>query len=277
MKSIPSEPYPELPIVLERFVDGVQNTLKQNLIGAYLVGSLATGDFDLDSDVDFLIVTDAELSDVELGLLQELHIEIHNRDCYPAKHLEGSYISRDVLIRADLVGAEPLWYVDNGSSWLQRSVHDNRWHVRWVLRERPITLAGVNPKTLLPPVPVDALRAEMLTSIERLESQFVAEISEPRAYFSTRFGQSFAVLTCCRVLHTFQSGAVHSKYSSVQWAERCIKAEWHKLIRQAWAERKGVRFAVKIRQPADVKLLQETADFISYARNELTRHQNKTE
>lgn len=275
MKSIPSEPYPELHLVLESFILGVQNALQRNLVGAYLIGSLAAGDFDLDSDIDFLIVTDAELSDAELRLLQALHIEIHNLDCYPAKHLEGSYISRAVLIRADLVGVQPLWYVDNGSSLLQRSVHDNRWHVRWVLRERAITLVGASPKTLIPPVSVDALRAEMVTSIEQLKTHFVAEIGKPLSYFNTRFGQSFAVLTCCRVLHTFQSGAVQSKLSSVQWAERWVKAEWHELIRQAWVERKGVRFGVKVRQRAGVQLLQETADFISYAHDELSRHQDK--
>jgi len=276
MKSIPSEPYPELHPVLESFIVGAQNALKRNFVGAYLIGSLATGDFDLDSDIDFLIVTDAELSDAELRLLQALHIEIHSLDCYPAKHLEGSYISRGVLTRADLVGVQPLWYVDNGSSLLQRSVHDNRWHVRWVLRERAITLVGASPITLIPPVSEDALRAEMLTSIEKLKTRFFAEVGKPLAYFNTRFGQSFAVLTCCRVLHTFQSGAVQSKFSSVQWAERWVKAEWHELIRQAWAERKGVRFGVKVRQPADVKLLQETADFISYAHSQLSRHQGST-
>jgi hypothetical protein len=277
VRSIPSEPYPELHLVLESFIVAVQNSLKRNLVGAYLVGSLATGDFDLDSDIDFLVVTDAELSDAELRLLQALHLEIHNRDCYPAKHLEGSYISRGVLIRADLVGVQPLWYVDNGSSLLQRSVHDNRWHVRWVLRERAITLVGAGPETLIPPVSVDALRAEMLTSIEKLKTQFVAEIGQPRAYFNTRFGQSFAVLTCCRALYTFQSGAVQSKFSSAQWAERRVKAEWHELIQRACDERKGVRFGVKVRQAADVKLLQETAHFISYACNELSRHQDETD
>lgn len=273
VKSIPSEPYPELHLVLESFIVGVQNALKKNLVGAYLIGSLATGDFDLDSDIDFLIVTDAELSEAELRLLQALHLEIHNGDCYPARHLEGSYISRGALVRADLVGVQPLWYVDNGSSLLQRSVHDNRWHVRWVLRERAITLVGASPKTLMPPVSVDSLRAEMLTSIEKLKTQFVAEIGKPRAYFNTRFGQSFAVLTCCRVLHTFHTGAVQSKLSSVQWAERYVEAEWHELIRKAWAERKGARFGVKVRQPADGQLLQETAHFISYASNELRRLQ----
>lgn len=268
MKGIPGEPYPELHPVLERFIVGVQNALNANFVGAYLVGSLATGDFDFDSDIDFLIITDHELTDAEVQLLQALHLEVHNLGCYPARHLEGSYISRHLLTRSDLVGMQPLWYVDNGSTLLERSVHDNQWHVRWILRECAITLKGPDPKALIKPVSPEALRAEMLTSIKKLRTHFVAEIDKPLGYFKSRFGQSFTVLTCCRMLHTLQSGAVQSKLAAVQWAEQSVDAKWRELIRQAWAERKGVRFCLKVRQPADVRRLQETARFLAYAQNE---------
>jgi predicted nucleotidyltransferase len=66
MKSMHNEVYPELTSVLQRFVVGVQDALGNNFLGAYLVGSLAMGDFDLDSDVDFLILTNWELSDAEV-------------------------------------------------------------------------------------------------------------------------------------------------------------------------------------------------------------------
>jgi Domain of unknown function (DUF4111) len=161
---------------------------------------------------------------------------------------DSDYLTR-LLSRADLVGVQPLWYVDNGSTLLQPSVHDNRWHVRWVLRERAITLMGPSPGTLTLPVPMDALRAEMLTSIEGLKIHFVAEIGKPVAYFNTRFGQSFAVLTCCRVLQAFQSGAVESKLSRVQWAEQSLEAEWQELIHQAWAERKACALELRSASP----------------------------
>jgi len=267
-KRIPRQPYPELPVVLERFMLGVQCALKANFVGGYLVGSLATGDFDLDSDVDFLVVTDDELTEAEVSLLQALHVEIHNVGCYPAQHLEGSYLSRHSLARIDLVGVQPLWYVDNGSTLLERSVHDNQWHVRWILRERSITLMGPDPKALMQPVSTEALRTEMITSIEKLRTHFVAELDKPLAWFNTRFGQSFTVLTCCRMLHTLQSRAVKSKLAAVQWAEQSLSAEWHELIRQAWDERKGVRFGVKVRQPANARALQETARFVAFAQNE---------
>ena len=128
---------------MQRFVAGVQNALGSNFLGAYLVGSLATGDFDLDSDVDFLILTNAELSDAEGRSLQTIHVGIHALGCYPAEHLEGSYISTQLLNRTDLVGVEPLWFVDNGRTSLERSIHDNRWHVRWILGERASPSSGL--------------------------------------------------------------------------------------------------------------------------------------
>jgi hypothetical protein len=267
VKRIPSDPYPELHLVLDRFVAGVQNALKENFVGAYLIGSLATGDFDLDSDIDFLIVTENELTDAEFQSLQALHIEIHNLGCYPAQHLEGSYISRWLLTRSDVVGVRPLWFVDNGSTLLERSIHDNQWHVRWLLRESAITLTGPDPKTLAPPVPLEALRAEMLRAIDKLRTLFVAEVDQPLGWFNTRFGQSFAVLTYCRMLQTLQTGAVESKLSAMRWAEQSLDAEWHELIRQAWVERKDVRFGAKVRQLADRKALQETARFLGYVQN----------
>src|SRR6266550_2593716 len=261
MRSMHNEAYPELASVLKQFVAGVQNELGKNFLGA----SLAMGDFDLDSDVDFLILTNAELSDAEVRSLQTTHIDIHALGCYPAEHLEGSYISTDLLNRTDLVGVEPLWFVDNGSTLLERSIHDNRWHVRWVLRERGITIIGPDPKTLVHPVPTGALRSEAVAAIQELKSRFVAEIDRPLGWFNTRFGQSFAVLTCCRMLYTCKSGTVQSKLSGVKWAEQSLDPAWCELIRKAWTERVGVRFGDTVRQPAQTKLLHETAKFIAYA------------
>jgi predicted nucleotidyltransferase len=272
LKRIPSEPYPELRSVLETFVGGVQDAVEANFVGAYLVGSLATGDFDDDSDIDFLIVTFEELTDAQIQSLQALHLELHSLGYYPAQHLEGSYIPRDLLNRADQVGTQPLWYIDNGSTILERSLHDNKWHVRWILRERAITLSGPDPKALVQPVLREALLSEMLVSVEKLRSHFVVEIDKPLGWFNSRFAQSFTVLTCCRMLHTLQDGAVRSKLAGVEWAERSLGSEWHKLTRQAWAERKGVRFGVKVRRLADTKRLQETARFIAYVQNELRLH-----
>ena len=49
-------PYPELNTVLRELVDRLQAALGDNFVGAYLQGSFAVGDFDQDSDCDFIVV-----------------------------------------------------------------------------------------------------------------------------------------------------------------------------------------------------------------------------
>ena len=262
---VPVLPYHELAPVLRELATSVQDVLDGNLVGVYLVGSLATGDFDLDSDVDFLVVTQDDVAEEASRSLQAMHERIHGLGCYPAEHLEGSYISRAVLSRAEAIGVQPLWYLDNGSTVLERSTHDNQWHVRWVLRERGITLVGPEAASYLAPVPVEAVRGEAHGVIGRIAQEFTDAVTGPLTFWTSRFGQSYAVLQLCRVLLTVQTGTVESKLSGVNWALEALDAAWAELIRQAWTEREGVRHCIKIRQRAAESALMQTHEFIKYA------------
>lgn len=262
---IPNYPYPELREVLSAFATAVKTELAGNLIGLYLVGSLASGDFDLDSDVDFLAVINDELTDKNIRALPEIQAKIHDIDCYPAKHLEGSYISLSDLNDWRTVGQKALYYFDNGSTLFEQSIHDNKWHVRWVLRERGVTLFGPKPKTILKPIPVDRLLDEIKTTMRQVVVLFEDALGRPHSYWNSRFGQPFAVLTYCRMLHTLHTGTVQSKKAAAEWARQFVAPEWVKLIDQAWDERQGVRFGIKIGQRAEQALLYETAAFMKYA------------
>ena len=264
-QKIPAQPYPELREVLHLFAEETEAQLKENLVGIYLVGSLATGDFDLDSDVDFLVVTKTELTEADMKPLQVIQIKIHDMDCYPAKHLEGSYISIRDLNNWSEVGKKELWYFDNGSTTYEQTTHDNQWHVRWILRERGITLVGQKPGTLLPEIPTYELINEIKTSMLRHVEVFHAEVNNPLDFCNSRFGQSFFVLTCCRMLHTLQTGTVQSKKAGMTWARQFVDPKWVHIIDQAWKEREGVRFCVKIHQRAEQALLDETLEFLQYA------------
>jgi len=262
---IPDHPYPELQEVLNIFVNEIKAELAGNLIGIYLVGSIASGDFDLDSDVDFLVVTNTELTEANMKALQDIQIKIHDIDCYPAKHLEGSYISIGDLNDWSTVGQKKLYYFDNGSTTYEQSTHDNQWHVRWILRERGITLVGQKPETILKSIPLNEMFSEIKKTMLQVMKLFEDEINRPLSFFNSRFGQSFAVLTYCRMLHTLQTGTVQSKKAAVKWAKQFVNPKWVKIIDQAWNEREGVRFGAKIGQRAESTLLYETLEFIKYA------------
>jgi predicted nucleotidyltransferase len=262
---VPTHPYPELREVLNTFVDEIKAELAGNLIGIYLIGSIASGDFDLDSDIDFLVVTQTELTETNTKSLQDIQIKIHAMDCYPAKHLEGSYISISDLNNWSEVGKKELYYFDNGSTTIEQSIHDNQWHVRWILREHGVTLVGPKPKTILQAIPLQEISNEIKTTMLQVLKYFEEEINRPGSFWNSRFGQSFAVLTYCRMLHTLHTGTVQSKKAGVIWARQFVEPRWVKIIDQAWEEREGVRFGVKISQRAEPAHLYETLEFIKYA------------
>jgi predicted nucleotidyltransferase len=262
---VPDHPYPELREVLALFVEKVSAELKENLVGIYLVGSLASGDFDLDSDVDFMVVTHTELTEKDMQPLQDIQIQIHAIDCYPARHLEGSYISLGDLNDGSTVGQKNLYYFDNGSTAYELSTHDNQWHVRWILRERGITLAGQKPETLLGPIPLDEMYKEIKAAMREVMKYFEEDINAPRSFWNSRFGQPFTVLTYCRMLHSLHTGTVQSKKAGAAWAKEFVDPKWGKVIDAAWTERGGVRFMEKIFQRAEQTVLDETLEFMKYA------------
>ena len=94
---------------------------------------------------------------------------------------------------------------------------------------------------------------------------FRDEINRPLSFLNSRFGQSFVVSTICRMLHTLHTGTVQSKKAGMEWAKQFVDPKWVKIIEQAWNEREGVRFGVKIGQRAESVVLYETLEFIQYA------------
>ncbi len=91
----------ELNAVLHQFATGIQPILAANFVAVYLQGSFGVGDWDVDSDVDFLVAIEHALSESERFALQALHSKLFCMPSAWAQHLEGSYFPRDVLKRAD--------------------------------------------------------------------------------------------------------------------------------------------------------------------------------
>ena len=114
--------------------------LGDNFAGAYLQGSFAVGDADLQSDCDFLIPVHAGPSHSRAGSgLRAMHNEFPTRREHWAQHLEGSYPPVSELRTLTAVGREWL-YIDHGWREMQWSAHCNTEVVRWSLRERGVTL-----------------------------------------------------------------------------------------------------------------------------------------
>ena len=248
-------PFAELKSVLQDLAAKVQASLADAFVGMYLQGSLAVGDFDRHSDADFVVVVRDELSDSHITALQAVHDRVYGGPSEWARHLEGSYFPAAILRRSDRC-ATPLWFLDHGSRSLIRSDHCNTLVVRSVLRERGLTLAGPAPKTLIDPIPVDALRREMRETIR----DWGREILEDPDLFRNRFYQGFIVLNYCRMLHDLVEGRLGSKRAGAAWAKANLGAAWSGLIDRAWDTRPNP--AVSVREPADAADFESTLQLV---------------
>ncbi|MDQ3918127.1 MAG: DUF4111 domain-containing protein [Acidobacteriota bacterium] len=261
-------PYPELNGVLGVLLDNAQDILGANFVGAYLQGSFAVGDFDLHSDVDFIIVTAEELSDKQLNALQVMHERVYSLESPWAQHLEGSYFPKKVLRDASERGKK-LWYLDHGARSLIKDEHCNTIVVRWVVREKGVPLAGPPPSTLVEPIPVESLRGEILEVISGWGREILAN---PERY-KNHFYQTFIVLNYCRMLHDLHAGFPGSKLAGAEWAKANLEPSWSSLIDRAWDGRPDP--ARSARRPADPADFESTLRFVQRVIEESARYSSQ--
>jgi aminoglycoside adenylyltransferase-like protein/nucleotidyltransferase-like protein len=249
-------PFDDLNRLLAELVAGAEQVLGDSFCGAYLQGSFAVGDADAHSDVDFVVVTEDEVTPEQQAELQALHQRLYAHPTPWAQHLEGSYVPREALRRLD-PARRPFLYLDNGATEFAFDSHDNTLVVRWSLRERGVVLAGPDPHELVDQITADDLRAEMHWALGLWQKWFRTVDSISRRALAV------AVLSHARILHTLAVGEVSSKRAAGEWALRTLDAEWAPLIRWALEDRPDPW--TKVREPADPALLRRTLQFAEYA------------
>jgi hypothetical protein len=248
--------FPELNDVLAGFARDAYTVLGDRMIGAYIQGSFALGAGDEHSDCDFLIVLHDEPTTEQLGRLVLLHDALPQRAGHWTKHLEGSYpIAHELRDQASL-GTE-WWFVDHGSRAVQRSTHCNQNYVRWILRERGVTLAGPAPTELVDPVPPEAMREEMRKRIPSIVPDLLSWATLDIAWV-----QRYLVATTCRMVYTLKTAEVASKRQALEWAISEFGAEWDDLLRQVIADRaRGLVFEEAPRSGA----VERSLTFVQHA------------
>jgi len=259
-------PYRGLDEVLIDYAHTSRAVLGDNFVGLYLLGSLAIGDFDLTSDVDFMIVTNSELSGDQVELVESAHTKLIARDSRWVRHLEYSIFPRQKLSEKsspygpngrDDSAARQLWYFNNGGSAIERSDHDNTLVTRWTLRYRSKAVLGPEPAAFAPEVTSDELRQEIRNSMLGWEKLFT-----PDSPYNNRFHQVFFGLNNCRALQGLHEGKITSKREGAKWAKQHLDAQWHALIDYCWQERQDT--GINVSQPADPRAFQRTVAFIAY-------------
>ena len=224
---------PEADVMLRALLTGIQQALGENLVGVYLRGSLATGDFiPENSDLDVLAVTEQPVSDAEFAALAAMHRELAALPNPYANRVEIAYIDRKALRRyvpgrqhPTLEQGEALTWSEHGSNWILE---------RWVVRERGIALCGPDPQTLIEPVSVEVLRAAVRDRL-RDWADWAHQPDDPD-WQLPRAHKAYVVETMCRALYVLAHGELPSKQQAVAWALEALPEPWRSTVErsQAW-------------------------------------------
>jgi hypothetical protein len=244
----------EVDDLLVELLSGARPALGENLLGLYLRGSLATGDFIPErSDVDVLAVTERPVDDGEFAALGVLHAHLVTLPNPYANRMEIAYIDRASLRQFKPGRRHPTLGQGETLVW---SVHGDNWILeRWVMREHGVTLFGPDPGTLIDRVSSDQLIAAVRTRLrdwaDWANTPDDPDWSLPRAH------KAYVVETMCRALYTLRSGKLSSKTYAVQWALETFREPWRATVERARAWRTDLT--------VDLTIVPEVRRFVLWA------------
>lgn len=244
-------PYPHINSLLERLLSQMQTILGEKLIGLYLYGSLATGDFDVEiSDVDLLAAVESDINQAEFDALKLMQDGIVQKHSEWKDRLEIAYLSLEGLRTfkthrspiAIISPGEPFHIKDAGRDWL----------VNWyMVREKGKVLFGPPPDVIIAPISKEEF-IECVKEHVALWHEWINDIVH-------RGSQAYAILTMCRALYTVRNGEQVSKRRAAAWAEKELP-EWVSTIQNAVMWRQ-VRLDENVNHEAT---LPETRRFVHF-------------
>jgi predicted nucleotidyltransferase len=227
-----SAPLRVLPAAAELIVDTVRDaitaTTGPDLVGLYLYGSLATGDFDERiSDIDLLAVLSIEISPELAARLERVHDQLAEDNPSWRGRIEVVYVS--ALGLANLRVVPPRIHVISSGEPFHVISASTDWIITWYpARHNGIAVVGPRATEVVPVTSFD----EYANAVRNHMRRFRERIPDDAALGT----QAYAVLTVCRGLYTCMHGEPVSKLRAAAWAQRQLPG-WAWLIRDAVAWR----------------------------------------
>ncbi len=243
--------------MLEALLAGLREGLGENLVGVYLRGSLALGEFiPATSDVDVLAVTERSVTDAEFALLAAFHARLAAMPNPYANRMEIAYIDRAALRRFQPGQRHPTLGQGEALAW---SEHRENWILeRWSVREHGVTLLGPEPRTLIDSVSSADLRGAVRVRL-RDWAEWADQPDDPD-WLLPRSHKAYVIETMCRALYTLARGVLCTKPCAVAWAMATLPEPWRSTVERSRAWR-----ADPMPDPA---IVPEVTRFVRWATSE---------
>lgn len=226
MDKITITQYKDINNLLTEFCTLLPIILKDDLVGIYLFGSLAYGDFvEGRSDMDILVITNHLVTDRQYKEINKMHQDLEQKYPQWAGRIECSYTPISMFKSAVPPGDRPYF----GESKLSMATYGNEWIINnYLLYHHGITLLGPEIKTLIPEINISDVQKACL---QDFGTEWLPKIGDSNWLDNPHY-QSYIVLNLCRILHTVLNAKVSSKKVSAEWIGTKYP-RWKPLIEQA--------------------------------------------
>lgn len=223
-------PFPDINEALAALESKIRGVLEQNLLGVYVVGSLALGDFDpAHSDIDIIVVTGEGLPASRVDALKTLHQHFASEPSPWARKLEVVYAPRAALRVPfkPLPGHVPQ--LEKGTELFIGPLEDGWVFQCWTLRERGLVVSGPDTSALAIVTP----RAAMAEAVRAVAAQWLDDVEHDPTWLPwlrERENHGFVVQTLCRLLYSLKTGEVTSKPHALAWGAQTLGEPWASLV-----------------------------------------------
>ena len=249
----------DVKVVLDEIVEQLRASLRAQLVGVYLHGSVAMSTFNpVSSDIDLITVSSGSVPREHKRTIQKLLLELSLKA--PGKGLEISIVTLSSLkdlayptpyefhFGSDQISKYTTGYIDEGANGPDP---DLAGHFVMV-RERGICLYGHSIAEVFPRVPNDyylrSIAQDSESSYQNISRGASAGVGAVPVY---------AVLNFCRVLAFIKECLVSSKKEGGEWGIEKLPEEFYPLINEALNEYRKSGTS----KPVDLQLLQRFADY----------------
>ncbi|MEY8350701.1 aminoglycoside adenylyltransferase domain-containing protein [Bacillus cereus] len=237
----------EVKDLMDQYVNGLQGIFfNEQLVGAYVYGSIALGAFHLDtSDVDFVTVTREPVSEVQKLQISELHKNLSKGIL--GKRMDGMYIPLADLGKSNKEMTQYVYCADGKINVGHWDVNDVTW---WTLKNRGIAVTGEEASELPFEVPWSRVVETMKYNVEQYWSE---KASKPYLFLIEEWVES-AVVTMGRILYTLEHETIVSKDEGLQYMMESSSGKWIPLLQEVERIRhnKGAKRTISIWKRADM-------------------------
>jgi predicted nucleotidyltransferase len=217
----------------------LQRQLGENLLGMYLHGSLALGDFHpARSDIDMVVMTEQELDLETKRVIMSFLLRVSRMPC----PLDTRFLVEASLFPFQQPLPCALHYNETRREQYQEELRNGTWKhwndalqydpalviVLAVLHQQGICLYGKPIAAAFPVVPEHILQAALVKDVQDALKDPLHDLIS-------------CVLNACRVLAYLNDGMLRSKDAGGTWGLAHVPEQYHALIQQALALSQGER------------------------------------